>query len=77
MIGQEQDKLHQQLANLKAQNNELQQKNQRLELLNQDAHEKVASIKKQNHDLQEKNQLAAERTQVVLKRLTRIDQIEG
>ena len=70
MIGEEQDKLQKQISELKQQNNELQQHNKELK-------QQYHDIKQQNSDLQKKNQLAADRTQVVLKRLTRIDQAEG
>ena len=63
MIGEEQDKLQKQVSQLQQQNNELKQQ--------------YSDIKQQNSELQKKNKLAAERTQVVLKRLTHIDQVEG
>ena len=63
MIGEEQDNLQKQVSQLQQKNNELQQQNNEL--------------KQQNSDLKKKNELAAERTQVVLQRLTRIDQAEG
>ena len=70
MIGEEQDKLHTQLADLQQKNKDLQQQNESLAQQN-------SELQQQNHDLQEKNQLAAERTQVVLQRLTRIDQMDS
>ncbi|WP_201527367.1 hypothetical protein [Psychrobacter frigidicola] len=70
MIGEDQDKLQKQLADLQQQNKSLQQHNHEVKQKNSD-------LQKQNHDLQEKNQLASERTEVVLKRLTRIDQVDG
>ncbi len=77
MIGEEQDKLQNQLSHLEQKNSELQQLNNQLEQQYQQADKQIDDIKQQNNDLQQKNQLAAERTQVVLQRLTRIDQMDG
>ena len=77
MIGEEQDKMQSQLADLQQSNEQLQQHNSALKQQNLELQQQNDEIKKQNNDLQEKNQLAAERTQVVLQRLTRIDQIDG
>ena len=63
MIGEEQDKLQKQIELLEQQNHDLKQHNN--------------EFNQQNSDLKKKNELAAERTQVVLQRLTRIDQTEG
>ena len=70
MIGEEQDKLHKQIEQLQHQNHALQQRNNELK-------QQYSDIKQQNSDLKKKNELAAERTQVVLQRLTRIDQAES
>ena len=68
-IGEKQDKNQQQLTALQQQNKALQQQNKELS-------QKVSDVKQQNINLQEKNRLASERTQVVLDRLTRIDQMD-
>lgn len=62
MIGAEQDKLQQQVAQLQQQNSELHQQNNEL--------------KAQNSELHQKNLLAAERIKVVFNRLTLIDQTD-
>ena len=70
MIGEEQDKLQKQIELLEQQNHDLKQHNNELK-------QQYGEINQQNSDLKKKNELAAERTQVVLQRLTRIDQTEG
>lgn len=70
MIGEEQDKLHKQIEQLQHQNHALQQHNTELK-------QQYSEIKQQNIELKHKNELAAEHTQVVLKRLRLIDQAEG
>ena len=70
MIGEEQDKLNKQIELLEQQNHDLKQHNNELK-------QQYGDIAQQNSDLKKKNELAAERTQVVLQRLTRIDQTEG
>lgn len=62
LIGEEQDKLQQQLAALTEENEALLADNEELQ--------------QQNAKLLEKNRIAAEHTQVVLQRLTKIDQME-
>lgn len=69
MLGEEHEDLQNQIE-------ELQHRNTRLEQQNQLFKQQAMDIKKINHELQEKNQLAAERTQVVLERLTQIDQMD-
>lgn len=62
LIGEEQDKLQQQVDDLTEQNETLMAEND--------------AIKQQNNKLLEKNRVAAEHTQLVLQRLTKIDQME-
>ena len=77
MIGEEQDKLHKQVADLQQRHNDFEQHSNELQQQNKNFKQQVSDIQQQNRDLQEKNQLAAERTQVVLQRLTRIDQTDS
>lgn len=77
MLGEEQDNLQQQLSDVQQQNKTLQQQNDELQQQNAALQRQVAEVEKKNSNLQEKNRLASERTQVVLDRLTRIDQVES
>ena len=77
MLGEEQDKLQQQLADLQQQNKALQQQHDDIQQQNVNLQQQIAEVDKKNINLQEKNRLASERTQVVLDRLTHIDQVDG
>ena len=77
MLGEEQDKLQQQLADLQQQNKALQQQHDEIQQQNVNLQQQIAEVDKKNINLQEKNRLASERTQVVLDRLTHIDQVDG